>query len=74
MRPCLEEKYEADLADLLYFARLGSGNLVYRLGSLIRHLGGLGLYSAGFLSRGPSEHFAGGVDFSDPGSGGIQCL
>ena len=37
----LEEKYEADLADLLYFARLGSGNLVYRMGSLIRHLGGL---------------------------------
>ena len=30
----LEEKYEADLADLLYFARLGSGNLVYRMGSL----------------------------------------
>ena len=37
----LEEKYEADLADLLYFARLGSGNLVYRLGSLICHLGAL---------------------------------
>lgn len=70
----LEEKYEADLADLLYFARLGSGNLVYRMGSLIRHLGGLDYIPPGFLSRGPSEHFAGGVDFSDPGSGGIQCL
>lgn len=29
----LEEKYGADLADLLYFARLGSGNLVYRMGA-----------------------------------------
>ena len=37
----LEETYEADLTDLLYFARLGSGNLVYRLGSLICHLGAL---------------------------------
>lgn len=37
----LGETYEADLTDLLYFARLGSGNLVYRLGSLICHLGPL---------------------------------
>lgn len=37
----MEEEYQADLADLLYFARLGSGNLVYRLGSLIHRLGNL---------------------------------
>ena len=35
------EEYQADLTDLLYFARLGRGNLVYRLGSLIRHIGNL---------------------------------
>lgn len=37
----MEEEYQADLTDLLYFARLGNGNLVYRLGSLVHHLGNL---------------------------------
>ena len=37
----MEEEVQADVTDLLYFARLGKGNLVYRLGSLIRHIGNL---------------------------------
>ena len=37
----LEEEFPSDVTDLLYFARLGKGNLVYRLGSLVRHIGNL---------------------------------
>ena len=36
-----EEEILQDVTDLLYFARLGKGNLVYRLGSLVRHIGNL---------------------------------
>ena len=37
----LGKEYQADLTDLLYFAGLGSGNLVYRLGSLTHQIGNL---------------------------------
>lgn len=37
----LGEEFQADVTDLLYFARLGKGNLVYRIGSLVRHIGNL---------------------------------
>jgi cellulose biosynthesis protein BcsQ len=34
-------EYQADLTDLFYFSRLGKGNLIYRLGSLVCHVGNL---------------------------------
>ena len=36
-----EEEFRSDVTDLLYFDQLGKGNLVYRLGSLVHHIGNL---------------------------------
>lgn len=37
----MNEEYSADITDLLYFAKLGNGSLVYRIGSLVKQVGGL---------------------------------
>lgn len=37
----MKEEYSADITDLLYFAKLGNGSLVYRIGSLVKQVGSL---------------------------------
>ncbi len=45
------EEYQADLTDLFYFSRLGNGNLIYRLGSLVCHVGNLDYIPPAFCSE-----------------------
>lgn len=37
----LHEEYQTDLTDLIYLSREGSGQMVYRLGSIVRNLQGM---------------------------------